>query len=432
MRRSFALLLPAVTFAAVALLVLGPAAERPLVTARLYGGPTDRLARWTGWVAAEYDGKPFAAGRLELYARARDGNEARVDLVLDADGHGDVEFDFGPNPPHELEVVLQAQGKSLGRARAALPAAAWRARVQRRGGFASSGSGPLTIAIAPERGVLTPPFPGGLWLKVEDARGPRVATLTLKGDGARVTPSTLATDARGLARVELEPFELVPSLRVTAQTAEGVAQEWTSNVPLLPGALLAEFGGAELRLTSPIERREAWLRFVNEDGRLSGRRVELVSDGSGRSRAAVPLPPLPSGPLWAVVSTEPPIGEARVVGWPRSLADAGQTRTFDATDALLIDWGPRARELERLRRRRLHGLAFGLAFAGGALSVWWVWRAQSRRARELDDHLRRELSAGEVALLSPKQGGQTLLMALLIGAGFLLLVALLAWQWAAG
>jgi len=426
--RSLALLLPGVTFAAVALVVLGPAAERPLISARLYGGPTDRLPGFTGFLAAERDGKPLAGEEIGLHARSLSGGEVLRSVRLDADGQAEISLDFGTAPPGSFELELTLAGRSIGRGRAALRQADWLPRVPQRGGFSDRPARTPNLSVAAERGSLAPPFPGALWLRVRDAEGPAQAALEVSAEGARVRPQLLEADARGLARIEVDNVEWSASVTVRARLRDGPALELSSVLPSVQGALYAEFEGNKLRVRSPVERNQAWLRLFSRDGRLLGARLALSPDGRGQSSGELALPQLPAGPLWAVVSGEPPIGGARIVGWPRTERATGPERTFDARDELLFDLGPANKGAERVRRRRLYTLAFVIGGVGAVLSILAVVRAEIAKAREFSAHLGDSLRPEEAERVAPQQRLRSALMVLLVGSGFLVLVALAAWQ----
>jgi hypothetical protein len=282
--------------------------------------------------------------------------------------------------------------------------------------------------VAAERGSLAPPFPGALWLRVRNAEGPAQAALEVSAEGARVRPKLLEADARGLARVEVENVEWSASVTVRARLRDGPALELSSVLPIVQGALYAEFEGNKLRVRSPVERSQAWLRVFSNDGRLFGTHVALTSDGRGQSSGELALPQLPTAPLWAVVSGEPPIGGARIIGWPRTERAAGPEKTFDARDELLFDLGPGNKSAERVRRRRLYTLAFVIGGVGAVLAILAVVRAEIAKAREFSSQLGDNLRPEEAERVVPQQRLRSALMVVLVSSGFLVLVALAAWQ----
>jgi hypothetical protein len=421
-------LLPVATFLVVGVLVLFIGAPRPIEAVRVWGGPTDRLARFSGWVEAEIDGRPLANAKLSARARPARGNPAAATATLDADGWSELLLDFD-RPPEAFELRIESERGVIGEGRIALSAERWLAAAGRRGGFSHvPQSAPLNVQVAPARGVLAVPFVGALWVRVTE-RGIAVdqAKVELKVDGAELKSESAHTDRQGLARFPLTPRQHVLTARVNVTTPGGARAELYSSVPVVPGAIEVTLQGAALRVHSPVEREAAFIALVSEQGRWFGARVPLSAVGDGTAVGLLEPPALPSGPLWAVAKSEPSAPSSNCVGWP--LFEATEpVQTLDARELLLLDTGPAALKREHDRRRRIRRAALAVGLSGAFISVLAFAWATLRRRQELSSHLARELDDAESAALLPRESGRSLLAIALIILGFFTIVAIAAWR----
>ncbi|HYO97046.1 MAG TPA: hypothetical protein VER33_21190, partial [Polyangiaceae bacterium] len=140
MDRRFVLAIPLLTVLAVGYLALHVGAPQPVVGARLWGGPTDALGRWTGWIEAgqvEVLETPLTRALLTVDARARDGRSTGTLVQLDDDGAAEVELDFGRAPPGQLRVRVRSGERTLLDSDVGLAHVKWRTRTTRQGGYFS-------------------------------------------------------------------------------------------------------------------------------------------------------------------------------------------------------------------------------------------------------------------------------------------------------
>jgi len=394
--------LPGAAVVVVAFSVLVVGRPRPVVAARLRGGPTEG-ARWLSF-------------RLELVQRFGDterplGGSAAVDVRLgtgetlawkgglDAEGAAEVRLEprAKVTGPVRVRVTTDASREPALDASVSLGAQSWSRGARRSGGWVQSRNATgITLRARAERGAFAVPFQDALVVDAEELGRP-VAGLALEAvaDGAECTRSAL-TDSRGRARFVLRLREHGADVVLHAHPPGGEAVELPVELPVVPGALFARLvgcpGACRLEVTSPIVRSRAYVAIVSGTERLAGGAVDLAPDGAGGARGVLPLPALPRDtPLWAVVSSEPDLGSPSRVGWPISTSGDDEPRdTFDVADALLADGvgAALARDLARVRRVR------ALAAASAALSLVLTAVLVARRARAarrvLESHLEHE------------------------------------------
>jgi hypothetical protein len=290
------------------------------------------------------------------------------------------------------------------------------------------------VRVAAAHGAFAAPFPGPLWLRVEDPplRPAAGARVELSVEGARVQPTRATTNAQGIAEVELTPSEHAVTLNATITLANGEVTHATTSVPVVPGAFVAEQRGEVLAIASPVERAEAFVTLVTEDARLFGARVPLDTDARGIARGELTLPAelekLRGGGLWAVLESTRLAPRADRVGWPLFSVPGEPALTLDARDELVLDGFPAARERERTRQRRVGRAVIGIGLLGAlasALAVLIRARREKRRfAAELDAELDPDAKARVVVASSRGE----IVSIVLIFVGFVVTAAILAWR----
>lgn len=427
--------IPLLAVASIGTLVLWVGAPRPVLSARLWGGPTDRLARFTGLIELERQGDlrvPRSGATVQVSARAESGATAQTVARLDPDGQAEITLDFGRRAPGSFQISLQEAGRVVAEGRVQLTGAEWAAKASVRGGyFPVASRGSAALRAAPARGTFAVPFASSLWIRAESAAGRPWpgARLELSSSGARVEPTSLVTDARGFGFASLTPLEHGVTLTVRASGSTDGA-ELTASVPVVPGALMAERRDRVLVLRSPIARSEAFVTVVSEAGRLLGARVPLQADAQGMASGSLDLPAELPAKTWAVVESVRGAPSAERVGWPLFDPRGEPAVTFDARDALLLDGFPHARAQERDRQRTVRRIAVGIGLAGALFSAFSVILNARRQGRRLTAHLEAQLTLeGEssIGLAKPSRSGLWLAVAL-IALGFLLTAAVAAWR----
>lgn len=425
------LLFPALTVAVLGVLLLWIGEPRAIESASVWGGPTDALARWTSVVRVGTEDAPSSGGRVRLIAQANSVTIQR-EFELDSQGMADVELDFGAAPPGSFELTLYRGDALLARGKIELASSAWRARAQRRGGYfdATTRGTPGHVQLAPGRGVLAVPFSSPLWVRVRGISAPELegARVELQAEGASFEPKTIALGAAGTAQSSLTPREHAVAIRGRVVLKEGAALEFDRVLPVLPGALYAERRGEQLRVASPVQRDEAFVTIVSEQGRHLGRRLRLRAEPGGTASAVLALPAHLPARCWAMVETIRHGPARERVGWPLFDVSAEPAMTFEAPDVLLLDGFGRARLLERARLARVRRAALIVAVFGALLSAAVVFTRARRQAERLNTHLDAQLDAESRSLVKSGQRFELYVAIFLILLGFATVWGVVSWR----
>jgi hypothetical protein len=423
--RRLLLALPAVAVGIVLWAILTAGWARPVVVARVVGGPT-RGSSSASWLLSveQIDGEqrsplPDLPLRLQVQAGA-----LRADWTgrSDRSGHAEVLIELAQPLAVDpwLRIEQSDSGLVLAEGTLALTVENWRTGAQQRGGWLPGQQhGELWLRVAPARGTLAVPF--ATELAIEVTRGPAASTapgglafgalpaadvaLELELSGAERTSSAPPrTGADGRTRVGIRPLEHAIVLHVTAR-GPGSSGEWYGALPVTPGALLATLEGTRLRVDSPIPRERAFVSLVTAQQRLAGYSLELSADAEGGAGASVELGPpllgrLATQAVFAVVSSEPDKRSPSSVGWPLRSDGAQPALSFDVADQLLLDGRDGVLEREsaaRRSRRRIAALL--LALVGSTMLVGFAQQIR-QRPRPARAHAAR----GEELALAPQRG----------------------------
>jgi hypothetical protein len=421
--------LPVATVAVVALALVTGGAVRPYAVARVWGGPTDarqvsvrvEALRVLVERAAVVE-TPITEGSVVVELHAA-GFDARRAVLLDVEGSGEASFEL-PGVLDGLELTV-SQGGELARGRLSLTAERWAKAARRRGGWAVARAGELEVRLAPARGALAVPFEDEVLVSVRrgDVNVPG-ATLRARGSGLRVRPEVVTTDARGAARIRVEPSEHVASLTLELE-AGSTHETATFSLPIVPGALDARREGGSLRITSPVPRDTAYYAFVTEHARLLGGRAVLApSPNAGGAVAEIPFPTLDPAPRYVVVSSERDLRSPAAVGWPLDAAGDEPLTTFDAVDALLVDGRPRAALRESRRAARVRWVVAAFCAVSLALELLLLVAFTKRSDASLDRHLEGAgVSAEDALRVAPKRSPRVVLALVAIALGFFVVAA---------
>jgi hypothetical protein len=363
---------------------------------------------------------PVSSGRVTVAVHAS-GFDAVRSAPLDEEGGAELAFELPPGA-RSLELSASQDGKELARGKISLEREPWVRVARRRGGWVVGEAGELEVRVAPLRGVLAVPFEEPVLVEV--TRGGAPATnleLRASATGARVTPATVVTDARGRATLRIAPEEHVVSLSVETGAA-GSAGRATFGLAVVPGALRARREGSELVIESPVPREVAYFALVTERERLLGGRAVLRANARGESSARVPLPALPAEPVYAVVSSERDLRSPASVGWPLAAGASGEpAQTFDAVEALLLDGRPRAMLREAQRRSRVRWVVAAFSAAALTIELLLLIAFTKRSDRSLDAHLEGAgMDAQEALRLAPKRSPAVIVALIAVALGFLL------------
>lgn len=425
--------IPFLTIGGIGVLVLFFGTPRPVLSARLWGGPTDGLARFTGYIEAERRGETRVAlsgARVEIFAVAERGARAHASAELDEDGQAEISLDFGEKAPGTFQVSIRWAERVLAEGRVGLSAEAWRAQARRRGGYfsvASRGSGALRVA--PGRGSTAVPFASPLWIRAEDATGRPASGVRvhLSASGAHVDPAQVLTNSRGLGFATLMPLE--HQVTLTLRASGPIQGKLSASVPISAGALFAERKGSVLIVRSPVVRSQAFATLLAESGRLFGARVPLTENPAGIAEGRLALPADLPTRSWAAVESVRGAPDAARIGWPLFESEEEPAKTFDAPDSLLIDGFSAAQAKERDRQRRARLGSVGVALLGALASVLGVLysaRRQRRGFTRVGELGLRLDEPSRARLLEPSAHRVWLAVALIV-LGFLLIWALASW-----
>lgn len=414
--------------------------QRPIASARIYGGPTDAEGPWGGrvLVVREADGEvtPWGDAPLEIVRRGAK-NEARVRGRSAADGWMDVDL----APPSErgqfeLEVRSLVDGALLAQGTPTLTRERWSQAPRRGLSLAQRRRARLFL----EGAVLAVPFPSRLRLTPLDCEGSenvpggarpaeRFESEWLRVSGAVVRDtvhpvgdgvSQLRLPFAGTHLLELTPSEHVVGLERGCGTGSEAARV-SLTMPVVPGALHLALSGEDLSIEAPTPTETIWYTFVTDDARLSGSRLQLQVDASGISRGLLRRKAMPeSEGLYLVLATSPDGRSPSTVGFPLD----GQATTFDAVDGFLIDGAPAAEARESERRRRVVRALLGYVATLFALSLWLFRQVVLRADRRLIADLRR--GDAPAVLLTKPRTRPTLVAGMAIALGLSLVLLWIA------
>jgi hypothetical protein len=435
--------LPAIAVLVVAYTVLVGGRARPVMGARVRGGPTEHATAVSFRVElVERDGddeRPIGGRDANVVLGLPGGVTKSFSRFLDSDGSAAVSLErLAPlTGPVHLRLLLAGRDEPVHDGDVSASVDTWTRGARRRGEWVDGRTEKgLVVRASAERGVFAVPFQDGLRVEVRRQGVPAArVVVTASSETADIEPSTVSTDASGKVRLLVRPREHAASVTLRASAPDGATVSLEVALAVVPGALHAALGDEGVVVESPIARTRAYVAIVGERERFGGGPVTLSSDGSGNARGTFPLPNLPSkGPLWAVVSSEPDLHSAALVGWPiRAPDDATEPgRTFDVPDVLLADGIGKAmaRERTRVRSVRLSGAVF--AACALALSALIVTRRARRAATDLETHLK---NAGEDAEFSQKmasapEGGAWLMVVavLCLGLAAALIGVFVVWR----
>ena len=431
MSRAWSLALPVLTVLVVCYALLVAGVPRPIVFARVRGGPSEGATtlslRLEVVQRAGESEAPFWNGPLRVQASQR--GERETVLVSHAEqGVVDVQVPLTEAAHGPLLVdVLDAAGTTLAHGNVELDGTRWAARARRRGGWIRGrNESALVVSVAPERGTFVVGASDFMLIRVERAgnAAPGVA-LHVSAEGGRVTGGEgLRSDAHGRARIGFEPSELNPTLRVEAIDDAGQRGLIDTGVPLVPGGIFAIAAGHELRVESAVPQSQVFYSVVSDAGRVAGGQLSLVLISEGGSRATTTLPALPH-PSWLVISTDVAQNSAAAIGWPLDVGSE-PAQTFDVPDALWLDGAPAAFAREQARRSRVRWLSAAFIALAFALSVALLIVRVRAADHDIAEHLRQGLDPETVARVAPRRLLSLIVALLGIALGFVALGLIVA------
>jgi hypothetical protein len=374
-----------VSAVAAAVLVIGR--PRVVTGVRVRGGPTvgiQSLSLRVEVVDRLGDMERPHRGALVSMDVERNGAHASSRGTLDDEGARELTLPFSGKGPVRAQV--RVGDELVADARWSLSADDWGRGARRRGGWVERRFDDGTrIRAAAERGVFAVPFAGLLWVEVFHD-GAFETPVDVHGDGADVVGPLSPVEGR--LRYRVTPREHAAAVVVRAPGAP--PDELDVSLAVVPGALYAELQGRDLVVRSPVVRDRAYVAVVSDHERITGAVVPLDPDGMGASGVVRDLSLPDDVPLWAVVSSEPDLRSASLVGWPIRYAKSPGSeppRTFDVPDALVVDTVSQALAREAERERRVRLLAALIAAVALLASAAAVASRSSRARARLATHL---------------------------------------------
>jgi hypothetical protein len=389
---------PALAGLVTAAVLLGPAAERPSVGARVhalpgsgatelalrvqvaryYRGAYEELGLDTVDIAVARDAGALGAGRL--LGGWRGGGSAWLEaLVPLAEPVG-----AGVVVRVSAAGVLLAEGSMASGAE--LPVLVAGEPIK---------SGPVEARV--ERGVLVAPFVDRVELRVSlpeaqpgDAAPPSFDVSAAGADmGERDGAAPTCQSGRCVHTTRLPVRPTAPSSRLVVETrAAGRADRWDIELPVHNGGMWLDpdaLARGVLALDAAIEKDVAFVSLLAPHGRVGGVVVPMKTDDKGFSHGEVPLPALPDGPITALVSADAVESITTSVAWPlRPAAGLVEPRA----SALVLDGLPAKKKQEKERRARTRWPALALLGAAALFELAYLWRRGSLARERLQRHLR--------------------------------------------
>ena len=423
------LLLFLAPLSAVVVVVLGVVAggERPIRSARVYGGPTqgvsslglrvelgerDRVAEvplpLTGFEIVAVSG-----GQKVAKAQGKTDTQGMAEVSLELPKAFDSAFELWVEASARVEAPL-ARGLVLGKAEAF-------ERAPRRGGFQGRRAGDVELAVAPARGVLVTAqgaLDDELVLRASRAGSPLSASIDVKLEGGEPSSARVKTDEHGLARLRVRPHDA--SLRVELHAVDGDGSV-AARFDVVQGAIRATRRGNQLLLETSGAANLAYATFVDEQRRYLGLHAELAVAPDGRLVAEVPWPAGVPERCWVVVSSQPDLGSPSAVGWPLGATEP-DPKTFDVRELLLLDGAAAARAREEKRGRRTRVITAVYALAALIVTLVMFLQRVRRSEQAIGEHLRRAGVDDALESIAPRRSAGTMLAAACIGLGFLVVV----------
>lgn len=438
----------------VALMMLGPGRERPVLSARFFGGAMAEGARQTSFrlvlVRREGGSDEKVGGRALHVALTRaDGEQALWEGKTGRDGTAEVTVTWEGASPGPVHVhVKDTEGQTL--AEGELPARppSWGPSEPSRSELRGHVKGELAIRAAALRGALAAPFPEEIVIEVRhegvpvekahvkvSSVGAVIASHGSEEAGASRAPGsvTLKTGRLGRARIRVQPMSHDAELAIEASLGE-LSGSFEARLPVVPGAMWLEPASLDAQartIYSPVSRKEAYVSVATPHARLFGATVPLREDGRGHAIGSFDLGPvLPSlraeSPVYVTIASGLGFDGAGTIGWPLIPDDdAFEASSYAFRDVLLLDGMPERIAAERERRRRAAWFSALVLALAAAIEAWLLVRA-SRGASLATAALGEESS---LKIAPARFGAHRLAIAIVITViAFAAVGALVLWQ----
>jgi hypothetical protein len=368
--------------------------ERPVLSAQVYGGPSEADGPFHGrLLVLETEGgttEPVPWREIEV-VRQGPTREVRVVERTRADGWVDVQLPAVGGHSLDLNVSDRISGQRLAAGRPVFERSRWQ-RASRRGLDKKLGQ---ALGVRVPSGVLVTPFWGEVSIRSCQGLDTPLWLHAEGGDLGRAPFETRARDGTSWFRLAgraaqdfsfgVRPLDHIVELEFHCEGAKP-DQVHRLHLPVVPGAFFVELGPREATIRSARGHKTAFFTWVTESERLEGGRVELTPQPDSSSEGRLPLPDDRAG-RYLVLASSPDGRSPSTVGYPID----GQDKTFDAVDGHLLDGTPAALAGEVRRSRRIRRMLWG--YVAALFSLAWVLFRLVVQAS--DQQLRKSLETAE-------------------------------------
>jgi hypothetical protein len=402
--------IPTAAVATVAVVLLGPGARRPAVAARVRGVPVQGSSvlalRIDGVRRLHHVDDTVALDGLRLEGKSGDQPLEAWEGATGPDGVAEAIL-RSPQPLRgSVELRLTRAGTVLAEGRVDLRAA--RPYAFQLASVGGTLQGELALRVDAVRGQFASPFPDPLRVSVLRSDGSPVGAgvnLTLTVQGGEAVPPATVTDARGSARVMLEPLSHAIDLTVEAKDPAGRTGRWEGHLPVRPGAIWLDdaryASERKLILISPAPRDRAYVSVLGENGRIHGAAVPLARDPLGFFSGELTVPPVEDERLlFAIVAGDPLEQGAGTAAWP--LTPSEGSPAMRAVEPLL-DGLPDAEARESRRLSAARQVAAAMLAIGATLEVLMLVLGGRASQKRLESHLDRVLADPGGAPATPSE-----------------------------
>jgi hypothetical protein len=391
--------IPAVTIAVAAIVLLGPGRPRAAIGVRVWGLPIEGA----GAVAYRIEGarRLFAVDDavplrdLRLEVRDAQGVLGAWSGETGTDGIAEAVARLSRPLKGAVDLRVERAGEVIGEGRIQLEQRA--PPVIAPAMIPPSAKGEATASVEVVRGVLVAPFEDAVRVSLA-ATAPGGAFVDASIVGGEVRPGRAFPDVNGRAALSVKPLAHMVELSLDVTAGEGKRGRWEGILPVVPGGIWLEPPQApqgkgleaatpapELRVVSPSPRLRVYLSILSEHGRVFGAVIPLAPDGAGYFAGSVRVDlPADARTLQATLAGDPFEQGAGTIAWP--LLPPEGTAAIRRVE-LLLDGLPAAESRERARAsaaRRAVALVVGAAALVEVLLLVLLSRASQRA---LEKHL---------------------------------------------
>lgn len=389
---------PALSVAVTAAVLLGPGATRKAAFVRVYGAPwegTSALALRIEAAERLY-GIDEKASFQDVLVEAVDEHNAFAPVRVTLDGYGIGEAHIASSDPIRTNVMIRVRrgGDLLGVGPIELP----RADAPARASIAplrlpGQTSGNIKLDVRVRRGSLAAPFPDVL--EVEAGLAEHVSptnssfkdiALEASAPGASLEPQKFVTDDDGRASITVTPEAHHIEMTITARHEVHGAGKWVGTLPVIPGAIwLRSKTKRELEFVSPVPRERIYVSLMNENGRIFGAIVPVSPDEQQTYRGRLTLSDfVDEVSTHVIVAGDPREQGSGTVAWPLR---SGEVNTSRTRFACLLDGASAAEVRERDRARRVRNIALLVVIATTIFEVLYMMLKSRQSQRRLEEGL---------------------------------------------